>query len=59
MAIAEQARSVIAGSRALYNLIRAAKARGYSFNELEQATGFPRGTVQNVVAGRNPRLTVY
>jgi hypothetical protein len=38
--------------------MRAAKTNGYSYRELEGATGFPRGTVQNIVDGRNPRLTV-
>jgi len=48
----------VAETRKLYDSIRAAKDLGYSYSELEQATGFPRGTVQNIVSGRNPRLTV-
>lgn len=47
-----------AAAQELYAAIRRAKSNGYSFNELEAATGLPRGTVQNVVSGRTPRLTV-
>ncbi len=57
-AISEGTRAAIASTRALYEVIRAAKSNGYSYNELEGVTGFPRGTMQNIVAGRNPRLTV-
>ncbi|WP_167103369.1 hypothetical protein [Mycobacterium sp. DL592] len=56
--ITDRVSAVVADTRKLYDLIRAAKELGYSYNELEQATGFPRGTVQNIVSGRNPRLTV-
>jgi hypothetical protein len=57
-AISEGTRAAVASTRALYEVIRAAKANGYSYRELEGVTGFPRGTVQNIVDGRNPRLTV-
>lgn len=43
---------------ALYEAIRNAKDTGYSYNELEIVTGFPRGTLQNIAAGRNPRFSV-
>lgn len=56
--IADRVEAIVADTRKLYDLIRAAKELGYSYNELEQATGFPRGTVQNIVSGRNPRLTI-
>ena len=41
---------------ALYNTIRAVKADGHTFDELQAATGLARGTLQNIVAGRGPRL---
>jgi len=56
--ITQRVDSVVTATRALYGLIRAAKELGYSYNELERATGFARGTLQNIVDGRNPRLTV-
>ncbi|NOQ60811.1 hypothetical protein [Mycolicibacterium fortuitum] len=43
---------------ALYDAIRDAKSNDYSYNELEAASGFTRGTVQNIVAGSNPRFSV-
>lgn len=42
----------------LYDLIRYAKDHSYSYNELGIVTGFPRGTLQNIAAGQNPRFTV-
>ncbi|QXO14366.1 hypothetical protein SEA_CHASER_139 [Mycobacterium phage Chaser] len=56
--IEEQARNVTAGIVALYDAIREAKESGYSYNELEIVTGFPRGTLQNIAAGKNPRFSV-
>ena len=41
----------------LYDAIRAAKQQGYSYSELETVTGFPRGTMQAIIAGQNPRIT--
>lgn len=41
-----------------YDAIRHAKANGYSYNELDIYTGLPRGTLQNIAAGKNPRFTV-
>jgi len=57
-AIRQGTRAAISSARTLYEVIRVAKANGYSYRELEGVTGFPRGTVQNIVDGRNPRLTV-
>ncbi len=57
-AIREATRAAKSSTRALYEVMRAAKTNGYSYRELEDATGFPRGTVQNIVDSRNPRLTV-
>jgi len=56
--ITQRVDSVVTATRGLYGLIRVAKELGYSYNELERATGFARGTLQNIVDGRNPRLTV-
>lgn len=56
--ITASVRTVEAAIVELYDSIRAAKAQGYAYNELEKATGFPRGTLQNIAAGRNPRFTI-
>lgn len=42
----------------LYEAVREAKARDYGYREIETYTGFPRGTIQNIIAGNNPRLTI-
>lgn len=56
--ITAQARAIEQAIIRLYETIRAAKDRDYSYNELQAATGFPRGTMQNIVAGQNPRYSV-
>lgn len=43
---------------ALYDAIREAKENNYSYNELGIVTGMPRGTIQNIAAGKNPRFSV-
>lgn len=43
---------------ALYDAIRWAKANGYSYSELDTYTGFSRGNIQNITAGRNPRFVM-
>jgi hypothetical protein len=57
-AVAKQATEVTAAIVALYDALRSAKENGYSYNELEAATGIPRGTMQNIAAGKNPRFSV-
>lgn len=42
----------------LYDAIRDAKTKDYGYVEIENATHLQRGTVQNILNGRNPRLTV-
>jgi hypothetical protein len=42
----------------LYDAIRLAKDTGYAYGELGVATGFARGTLQNIIAGKNPRFSV-
>jgi hypothetical protein len=56
--ITQRVDSVVTATRRRYGLIRVAKELGYSYNGLERATGFACGTLQNIVDGRNPRLTV-
>ena len=56
--ISEQARAVAITLIQLYDAIREAKANGYSYQELQTATGIARGTIQNIVAGGNPRFTL-
>ena len=56
--IARQRAATNAAIIALYDAIRDAKSNAYSYNELEAASGFTRGTVQNFVAGSNPRFSV-
>lgn len=56
--IARQRAAVNTAILALYDAIRDAKKNDYSYNELEAASGFTRGTVQNIVAGSNPRFSV-
>lgn len=56
--IATHTRAVTEAIVELYDAIRAAKDSGYSYNELEKATKFPRGTLQNIAAGKNPRFSV-
>ncbi|SUA03315.1 hypothetical protein [Mycolicibacterium fortuitum] len=56
--IARQRAATNAAIIALYDAIRDAKRNDYSYNELEAASGFTRGTVQNIVAGSNPRFSV-
>lgn len=56
--IARQRAATNAAIIALYDAIRDAKSNDYSYNELEAASGFTRGTVQNIVAGSNPRFSV-
>ena len=51
-AVAEVRRS----TDALYDLIRAVRAQGCTFDELQAATGLARGTLQSIVAGRRPRM---
>jgi hypothetical protein len=58
IAIAKRVDAVNDSTRGLYDLIRAAKELGYSYLELEAATGFARGTLQNIVDGKNPRFSV-
>jgi hypothetical protein len=41
---------------ALYTLIRAVKAQGCTFDDLQAATGLARGTLQSIVAGQRPRI---
>jgi hypothetical protein len=57
-AITQRTREVSAAVVALYESIREAKENGYAYSELGVATGFPRGTLQNIVSGKNPRLSV-
>lgn len=40
----------------LYDQIRDAKDDGYTYSQLEVATGFARGTLQNIVDGLDPRV---
>ncbi|AEK07138.1 hypothetical protein JOEDIRT_125 [Mycobacterium phage JoeDirt] len=56
--IASRTQELIEGTLALYELIRHAKNNGYSYNELELATKFTRGTLQTIASGRNPRLSI-
>ena len=56
--IARQRAATNAAIIVLYDAIRDAKSNDYSYNELEAASGFTRGTVQNIVAGSNPRFSV-
>ena len=56
--IAEQTRATAVAIMQLYDAIREAKDNNYSYNELERATGMPRGTLQNIAAGRNPRFSL-
>lgn len=56
--ISERIHQITLDLIALYDLIRYAKDNGYSYNELGITTGFPRGTIQNIAAGQNPRFTV-
>lgn len=42
----------------LYEAVREAKNNDYSYREIETHTGFPRGTIQNIIAGTNPRFTI-
>ncbi|AYB70467.1 hypothetical protein SEA_SAMTY_123 [Mycobacterium phage Samty] len=56
--IRERAEKIKRDILALYQCIRAAKDNGYSYNELGNATGFPRGTLQNVLVGKTPRFSV-
>ncbi|ALY07441.1 hypothetical protein SEA_GUUELAD_129 [Mycobacterium phage GuuelaD] len=58
ISIASRTEAIIAETVALYDAIREAKENGYSYNELEQATKFTRGTLQNIAAGKNPRLSI-
>ncbi|UJQ87125.1 hypothetical protein SEA_VETRIX_131 [Mycobacterium phage Vetrix] len=58
LSIAARTEAIIAETVALYDAIRDAKENGYSYNELEQATKFTRGTLQNIAAGKNPRLSI-
>ncbi|MBI3226171.1 MAG: hypothetical protein HYZ39_14050 [Mycolicibacterium cosmeticum] len=57
-AITAHVDDALKATRTVYDLVRAAKKLGYSYPELERATGFARGTLQNIIDGRNPRLTV-
>jgi hypothetical protein len=41
---------------ALYDLICDAKDSGHTYDELQKATGLARGTLQNIVKGRSPKL---
>ncbi|OYN81758.1 hypothetical protein [Mycolicibacterium sphagni] len=54
--IGAQTFEIAAAIIALYDLIREAKATGYSYNELEFVTKFPRGNLQVIAAGGNPRF---
>ncbi|ALA06631.1 hypothetical protein SEA_LUMOS_125 [Mycobacterium phage Lumos] len=56
--IRERAEKITRDILALYQCIRDAKDNGYSYNELGNATGFPRGTLQNVLVGKTPRFSV-
>ncbi|UXA10253.1 hypothetical protein KXD97_19145 [Mycobacterium sp. SMC-8] len=58
VAINQRVHEAVTTTLKLYDLIRAAKDLGYSFLELEAATGFARGTLQNIVDGKNPRFSV-
>lgn len=40
-----------------YQAIRQAKSNGYSYDEIETVTGLGRGTIQAIIANKNPRLT--
>lgn len=42
----------------LYDAIREAKNNDYSYREIETHTGLPRGTIQNIISGDNPRFTI-
>ncbi len=44
---------------AFYDEVRRAKINGASYNDIIAETNLPRGTVQNIVDGRNPRYSVY
>lgn len=56
--IGEQRRTATAAVVKFYDAIREAKNCGYSYSELDGSTGLSRGTIQNIVAGKNPRFTV-
>ncbi|MGO9930017.1 MAG: hypothetical protein ACLPLP_28950 [Mycobacterium sp.] len=43
----------------LYQLICDAKDNGHTYDELEEATGLARGTLQNIVRGRSPKINFY
>jgi hypothetical protein len=40
----------------LYEAIREARTDGYSFTEIERASGLARGTLQKIIAGDNPPI---
>jgi hypothetical protein len=40
----------------LYQLIMDAKYGGHTYDQLQDATGLARGTLQNIVAGKAPRI---
>lgn len=43
----------------LYQEIRRAKRSGVPYSQLERVTGLPRGTLQNICAGRSPGFTPW
>lgn len=43
---------------AFYDEIRHAYDSGYSYNEILEYVKLPRGTLQNILNGRNPRFSV-
>jgi hypothetical protein len=40
----------------LYDRIVIAKSDGHTYDELQVVTGLARGTLQNIVAGKMPRI---
>ncbi|PVA24642.1 hypothetical protein [Mycobacteroides abscessus] len=43
---------------AFYDEIRHAHERGYSYNDILEFVDMPRGTLQSILNGRNPRFSV-
>lgn len=43
---------------AFYDEIRRAQEQGHSYNDILDFIDMPRGTLQNILNGRNPRFSV-
>jgi hypothetical protein len=54
--LSDQVEEIRAAVEMLYDMIRDQKDDGATYDELIEATGFARGTLQNIVDGRSPKI---